>query len=251
MNIAEKEAVISANNVEITKNVSNVYEAGKTSGADEISLAHWNAITLNGKRTEWSGLAGYSPFAQADYSNIKFPKPIVMVGKVDRTFRMYKGEYLPRKEDIDMSGVTSVNGTFSFIYGVACRTIPDYGIPAMDTYPSTYNSAQDVFTIETVRCHENTTFPNTFADMRNLKRVMFEGVIGQDIGFPNSPLIADAQKHIISQLKDYAGTDNEYVHTITIKATAFAELEAEGATSPHGNTWAEYIDDLKWKLTKV
>lgn len=245
---------IMGNLATIAENIPKVYESGKTSGAYETSLAHWNAISCNGKRTNWSGSDGYSPFSQADYSNIKFPKPIVMVGKVDRTFRMYKGEYLPRKEDIDMSGVTSVNSTFSFIYGVACRTIPDYGIPAMDTYPSTYNSAQDVFTIETVRCHENTTFPNTFADMRNLKRVMFEGVIGTDIGFPNSPLIADAQKHIISHLKDYSGTSSEYTYTVTFKATAFTALEAEGATAEYNGvacTWAELIDNKKWKLTKA
>lgn len=89
-----------------------------------------------------------------------------------------------------------------------------------------------------------------FNNQKALTDITFEGVIPISISFQHSPLSVASLKNVITHLKDYTGT-NEYSYTVTFKSSAFAELEKEGATSPNGNTWAEYIDDLKWNLVKA
>ena len=84
-----------------------------------------------------------------------------------------------------------------------------------------------------------------------LKNITFEGVIDKSIDFQSCPLSKESMKNISSCLKNFTGTGEEYIYTVTFKATAFETLEEEGATSPNGNTWAEYIDDLKWNLVKA
>ena len=147
-----------------------VYEKGKS----DTELALWNAITGNGSRNAWD----YA-FAYADYSDIEFPKPIVMSGALIRTFRMYAGQKFPRKQDIDLSGVTSQEAPFSFIWGGSRTgmTIPDYGLPALDSLASFYSNAQIVRAIELLRCHEGTVFTNTFQRCDILKEIRFDGVI--------------------------------------------------------------------------
>lgn len=89
-------------------------------------------------------------------------------------------------------------------------------------------------------------FNYTFGD--GLVNIKIGGVIGRNISFSTSPLSVESMKSIITHLKDYSGTESEKTYTVTFKTSAFEALEAEGNTSPNGNTWTEYIDDLKWNL---
>lgn len=104
-------------------------------------------------------------------------------------------------------------------------------------------------TIEKIIAVEGNMWGNSFGSCTRLENVIFEGVIGNNISFAHSPLTIASLKSIITHLKDYSGTDSEYTCTVTFKTTAFKALEAEGNTSPNGNSWTEYIDDLKWNLT--
>jgi hypothetical protein len=61
-------------------------------------------------------------------------------------------------------------------------------------------------------------------------------------------LTLDSAKNIITKLKDYAGTDNEYVYTVTFSAKTKELLEAEGATAPNGNTWLDYAQNKGWNV---
>ena len=225
-----------------------VYEKGYSDGCETVSLAHWNAITLNGTREKWNGKDGYSPFMVTDYSNIKFPKPILITGDATRLFRSYKGEYLPRKEDIDMTGVTSAAEMFSYIYGNGCKTIPDYGIPALGGYYQTYAFAQDVYTIELIRCNENTTFNAAFTSCSNLKNVTFEGIIGKSINLSWSPLSVESMKNVIAHLKDYSeDADSIGKNTLAFSDDSWESLEASGA-APDGDTWENYVIKLGWLI---
>lgn len=91
---------------------------------------------------------------------------------------------------------------------------------------------------------------SAFDGCTQLENIIFEGVIDKSINFAACPLSKESMKNISSCLKNFTGTGEEYTYTVTFKATAFETLEEEGATSPNGNTWAEYIDDLKWNLVK-
>lgn len=92
---------------------------------------------------------------------------------------------------------------------------------------------------------------NAFELCTKLENITFEGVIDKSINFAACPLSKESIKNIISCLKDFTGKGEEYTYTVTFKATAFEALELEGKASPSGNTWAEYIDDLKWNLVKA
>lgn len=92
-------------------------------------------------------------------------------------------------------------------------------------------------------------FQNTFNNANSLTTIKISGTITKSISFSQSPLTVESMKSIITHLKDYSGTENEFAYTVTFKTSAFEVLEAEGNTSPNGKTWTEYIDDLKWNLT--
>jgi hypothetical protein len=52
-------------------------------------------------------------------------------------------------------------------------------------------------------------------------------------------------KNIISCLKDYSGTEKEYVNKLTFNAERWTALEAD-SKAPDGNTWREYVFNLGW-----
>lgn len=229
-----------------------VYDKGKQAEG----LAYWKAITENGERTSWN----YA-FAYSDYTEIEFVKPVVITGEHQRLFYAYHGKKLPRKQDIDLSGVTSAQLFFSYLdlsyNGSTYLTIPDYGIPALNYYTSTYANSNAIQTIEVIRCHEATTFSSSFTESRNLENITFEGTIGRNISFSScKSLTVDSLKNIITHLKDYTGTGdaNDHTYTITLTTSAFNKLEAEGATAQYNGvacTWAELIDNKKWNLVKA
>lgn len=87
-----------------------------------------------------------------------------------------------------------------------------------------------------------------FKSCNDLTDIDFEGLIGCSVTFQWSPLTAKSAINVITHLKNYAGTDSEFANTLTLSSKTKTALEAEGATSPNGNTWAEYIKDIGWNL---
>lgn len=131
-------------------------------------------------------------------------------------------------------------------------------IPPIETSHVTnfnYYAASDgrnvLHTIHELDMSSATTAIRPFNKQGALTNITFKGVIPISLDIQHSPLSVASLKNIINHLKNYSGTDKEFAYTVTFKSSAFAELEKEGATSPNGNTWAEYIDDLKWNLVKA
>lgn len=214
------------------------YDMVYAAGYDEAALAHWNAITANGTRTVW---VDYSPFGYADYSSVEFPKPIVITGDVSRLFRLYKGNKFPRKNDIDMTGVTNVAGTFSFIYGGERRVLPDYGIPALDVYNATYQQSPVLEEIEVLRCHENTQFSRTFEQCTWIHKIRIEGTIGQN-GFDihwSIELYKESIQSILSALEVNPTISNP---TVTLSKAA---VDKAYETSPGANDGST---SLEWQV---
>jgi len=89
---------------------------------------------------------------------------------------------------------------------------------------------------------------NAFKSCNSLKNVVFAGVVTRSINCQDSPLTNDSIKSLILCLKNYKNTSAEGAYTITLKELCKTALEAEGATSPHGNLWTEYVSDLGWVL---
>ena len=87
-----------------------------------------------------------------------------------------------------------------------------------------------------------------FTDAKKLTYVRFEGKIGVSASMSACPLDLNSAKNVIEHLMDYAGTDNDMTYKITFSDTTKALLEAEGATSPNGNTWLDYANDKGWNV---
>lgn len=119
-----------------------------------------------------------------------------------------------------------------------------------------FSYAQKLKKITNLEIGENAVFSGRtpFFDSRALEDITITGVIPVSISFQHSPLSVASLKNVITVLKDFNGTSNEYKYTVTFKTSSFNVLEAEGATAEYNGvacTWAELIGFKKWNLTKA
>ena len=214
---------------EYKNKVTEVYEAGRDSvdgelaevndiltdalyggngEATDINELWWKALTRNYTRTEWA----YA-FQYADMRNIGTPKGTIKVQSgMDRMFQSCIWENIPTQ--FNCSGATAA--THAFRYNPLLKSFLDLNIPAITRYNGAWQGCGALETIEIIRCHENSNFDATFHGCDSLKEVTFEGVIGQNISFINSPLLtSETIEHVMSVLSDTAE-----VKTITFNIAA-------------------------------
>lgn len=231
---------------ELASGVNEVFEAGKKSEYD----AFWDAFQNYGKRTDYKYAFSYNSW----YKNIFKPKYDIRptgsggeylfansgsISKFDLEevleqqgvtldlsgltssaceFYMSRFTNLPT---LDFSGCASMNRTFDYWLGTKLRLILS-------------DSGETVFATIFRRCSQ-------------LANVVIErGTIGKTFNCADAPLSPESMKCIITHLKDYSGTDEEFTYKITFSSACLTALEAEGTTSPSGNTWTEYIEELGW-----
>lgn len=102
--------------------------------------------------------------------------------------------------------------------------------------------------IERLVVHENIVFENTtFNSNYILEYVGFEGVIANSITLQWSELLnVESAKKLLLCLKNYKGTSNDMVNTVSLHANVWNALALEGNASPNGNTWEDYLLDIGW-----
>ena len=247
MSIAEKA-------LQLKEDFDEVYEAGNKNGYNEATLKMWDAYTNKGKRERGERL-----FSQANFTNIEeLPYPLVIKDSMYRMFYDYRGGKLPRPQYVDLSQVAPTVDTGNMLAWwspsndagwTADGVFPDYGLPAMNTYASSFTDARKLMKIEILRVHETTTFSGPFNNCLNLKDITFEGVIGRSISFSTCPLSVESMKNIITHLKDYSGTTNAGKYTLTLKDSCKTEMANQGAIEEFGGkTYDQYIADIGWNL---
>lgn len=277
---------IMGNLATIAENVPKVYSAGKKSEYD----AFWDAIQCNGERSIYSLVFCNSDaylVAENKYNNWdettfrpKYPiRPIkcdsaIFCGlaidnlkehcekygiiidfsiatTLNNCYRMIKTRYVP---DIDAAKTTTLSSSF-YMADLLEESPNILNGELITSYRSIYNGCKNMRKIPTLWAVNVTDYTSSFGDCGKLTTI--EDIVGEimpNIDLRWCPLDIPTLKLIITHLKDYSGTDKEYTYTVTFKATAFAELEAEGATAEYNGvacTWAELIDNKKWKLTKA
>lgn len=89
---------------------------------------------------------------------------------------------------------------------------------------------------------------SSFLGCSQLANITIEGTIIGNFTISSSPLTTDSMKSIITHLADYADTSKEFTCSVTFLSTCWEALDAEGATSPNGNTWREYVNDRGWNV---
>lgn len=234
---------------EMADGVNEVYEAGRTKEWSDF----WDAFQQNGERTSYQ-------YAFSNAWNSKAFKPKYDIKPIDGSYMFYNfrmdGDVKALLEDcgvvLDTSNATYMNYAFNNAWDIKA-------LPEISFEKCTYADAriQGVFMgCYSLRRIDKVIYPtdiyrrttNTFQSCKTLSYLRIGGVIGNNFNVSWSPLDVESVKDVILHLKNYAGTDSEYAYTLALSSASKTLLEAEGATSPNGNTWSQYIDDLGWTL---
>ncbi|MBR4295755.1 MAG: hypothetical protein IKT56_02815 [Clostridia bacterium] len=173
MNIADKEQVVSANNVIIAENEQKVYDAGKQAEYDRF----WDAFQNYGKRTDYSYAFAYGGWNNNTYN----PKYIISPSACNGLF-MSNTTITDTKVTIDLisSNGSQKNGLFSG--AIKLKTI------------------RKLIVDETIGFQSS---PPMFNKCTSLEDIKFEGVIGKDLNISACPLVRESIDNIFDHLKDF------------------------------------------------
>ena len=147
----------------------------------------------------------------------------------------------PSGAKLDFSKATNL--TSLFYYNDMVRTT------SATALKDVFRGANMVESIEKVifKADGSQALTRVFDNTNMLQNIVIEGVIGKSVNFQwSSRLTVESAKSIIQHLANYAGTNNAGVYTLTLSSNTWAALDAEGATSPNGNAWRDYVMDLGW-----
>ena len=239
----------------IAENQQKVYDKGRQDERSDF----WDAYQRNGTRTNYSS-AFYTmhPSYEPVWTDKNFfPKYDMKPTTAYRMFQRFGGTNIKKRLEecgviLDLSGVKSVSGADMVFYEMDFVTeLPEVNISNVPgKLVETIRNVPKLTKVDKVILSSkgDQTFQNTFSVLPSLTDIVFEGVIGSSVSFVWSTKLSVASlKSIISCLKDYS-TENTGAHTITFADQCKTALEAEGATSPNGNLWTEYVSDLGWVL---
>ena len=236
---------------EMADKVSEVYDKGRQ---DEWS-DFWDGFQNYGKRTKYGqGFYAYNNGCLWNDNMFKPKYDIIMVGSATEAFRGaqitdLKGILDRQGVVLDTSQVTSARFMFQSCANITHLPEINGANFTSDNSDTIFSYASKLHTVDkfVVRADGTLNMNNDFYACSALENIRFGGVIGRDISFAYSPLSIDSMKDVITHLADYSA-QNTGVYTLTLKDECKSALEAEGATSPNGNLWTEYVADLGWNL---
>lgn len=239
MSIAEKLTTIA-------ENEQKVFDAGKDAEWNRF----WDAFQQNGNRTNYRG-AFYGEFAGEAF----YPKYDIRPGS-NGAYMMFSSnksniDFVERLElckiEMDFSQITTdANYLFS---GVTVKRVGviDLSNLSATKYNGLFNAAV-IDTIDLLIVNEDSDTSAWFTNC-SIKNITFGGTIGKNTAFSGThTLTIDSLKSLITHLKNYKGTEYEGVYSVKLSSTLKNLLNAEGATSPSGGLWLDYIEELGWTL---
>lgn len=195
--------------------LDDMAEAVQGLNADSYYDTFWDAYQQNGNRTDYSYAFGGLGWAQGGILNPKYPI------RVSYASRMFEGTYLTDLSNLNMDFSICTSFTMTF----ANSMIQKIGV--IDTRSAAnliymLSSATRVVTVEKVILREDgsqSLGTSVFNAMSSLQNIVFEGVIGDSVGFAQSNQLSNASvQSIIDHLKDGAGK------VLTLHATVKAKL---------------------------
>lgn len=235
---------IAENLTAIAENVPKVYEAGKKAAHSDF----WDAFQNNGKRTDYTQAFSYEGWTNKNFN------PKYVIKPTNATQMFYRNQVLSEEVEgvinADFSNCTNLTQAFQDFNKITRLGTLDLRKVTVATNAFAFMSALQK--IDKIILDES-SLAFGFTSCISLSDVTIEGVVGNSMSFKTSPLTIGSMKSVISHLKDYSGTENEYTYTVTFKSSEFSALEAEGATAEYNGvacTWAELIDNKKWNLVK-
>ena len=113
------------------------------------------------------------------------------------------------------------NARITRIPTLDCRNCKD-----SDGLSSAFSWDTPLVTVDKMIVKRTQKFTNTFNNAQSLANIIFDGEIGQDISFLQSPLTLESVKNIIEHLADYS-TENTGTYTLTLKDECKTALESD------------------------
>lgn len=241
---------------EFASKVDDVYEAGKQAQYDEF----WDRYQLNGKRVNYAHAFAGNCWTSDLLHSIKYT-PIVFPAEATVNTRncLSMFSYLNWSYDeesqidlteickkIDFSNCKSAQQVFENAKAINITVDFSNCEKLVRVFTTTDGGNLDNIRIKIsekatnidAQCFRNTSLQNF---------EFLEGsVVGTTLTFQYSTkLTVESAKNIINTLKNYAGTDNSMVHTLTLSSTTWDILEASGA-APNGGSWKDYVNSIGW-----
>lgn len=211
----------------IAENEQRVYDAGKQAEYDAL----WDSIQDYGKRTSYNFAFSGDMWTPETFK----PKYPIQPTTCFHIFA-YWGKHNTRTERFDFRGLpidfskstSLINGFFD---NKIIEAVGEVNVISSDNLTGIFSGATVLHTIEkfVLKPNGSNTFANAFLSCEKLENITFEGVIGNDISFGNSPLLTkESLMSILNHLKDFRGTNT--TRTCTLGTTNLAKLtDAEKA----------------------
>ena len=226
---------------QIPDGVNEVYEAGKKAEHD----AFWDEVF----KTAGSYIGRFAGEGWTA-ENFRPTKDIIIVDR-NANYCFYNNgceiDLVERCEELGINIVikpTMLNNMFCISKFIR---LPQIDLSNASKLQSTFDTCSRLVTIDKLifKNDGSQTFPSAFNSCTALKNITFEGVIGNDINFQQSPLTPESMISIITRLKDYSDTTETFTRTVYFSDACWAALEAH-SSAPNGGTWEDYVTSLGW-----
>ena len=238
MNIADKLTAIA-------ENEQKVYEAGKEKAISDF----WDSAQDGVTRSAYM-------FASQLWNDYTFnPKKDIIVGGDGTAMFSYS-------RIVDLKGILERNGVSliitpetkklqsMFSYSL-CENIPDIdlrGFANIDINTQYTFSDSKIKNMKLIVDENVIISPYAFVRANNLQNITFEGVIANTLRLHFSKLLSiESCKNIITNLKDYSGTDKEFTCELALTGEV-KEMIKNDYTAPGGISWYEYATNKGWTV---
>lgn len=239
MSIAEKLTTIA-------ENEQKVFKAGKQAVYKEM----FDAYQKNGTRTNYA--YAFQRWEEPMFYPTHDIKPEGSNSYIFNYFGENIDEVLNLKERLTECGVvldtSKATSLANMFYYARISHIPTIDITGLTGDAVGVFASRWLESIEKIiiKADGTSTFRSLFTNSEKLKDLRIEGVIGVTFGLTSSPINAESAISIINALKNYSGTENEFVYTVSFSSTTKGYLEALGETAPNGMTWLMYAQSKGW-----
>lgn len=212
--------------------VSCVYDAGKQAQED----AFWDTLQRNGTRNDYQ----YA-FLQWDAEEIR-PKYILTQPRLYATFTQNARLKRVTESTLDLNaGATNMYSTFAW-----CAALEEVDVHILlaenadaVAMMATFNNCTALKRIKKITSVAHVQYSKTFNQCTALESVTFEGVIGNNISFENSPLLNKAS--IVSIINALSDSTSGLSITFSLEAVDNAFYDPDGEAAPGA-------DSLEWNL---
>lgn len=149
--------------------------------------------------------------------------------------------------DVDFSMCENMAYAFAYSSFSAVGVIDASKMKNSASITNVFQNATNLTTVKKYITKPGLGMHSVFNGCTALENLTVEGELsGGNINLQYSPLNVASMINVITNLVNYTGTSKEFSYTVKFSNDCLSKLDSEGATSPNGNTWKEYITDLGW-----